>query len=325
MAGKEEGVFKVLLADDGSDHAEAARRLVEDLPLPTGSEITVLRAIASTQASDLAPLESALNSTCALLREKGLQAKPELRLGSPAEKVVEYAEEHKPDLIVIGAKGLRATFGILLGGVAQQVVEYACCPVLVVRAPYHELRHILLVTDGSPSSQQAVQYLGSLPLPVETRVEVMHVLPPAPIPMILENTSFGSLQVTTPEQVLEVEAALRAKEERDGQALLDATVISLPGGLAASSVLKRGDAATEIIDYVKAHEIDLIVTGSRGLGQIQSWLMGSVSRKLVHYSGCSVLVVRSMENKHDPHKNLNPQSSKTGEPGKAGASGKIKS
>ena len=302
VAQKMDDQFKILLADDGSDHAEAARRLVEGLPLLAGSEITVLRAFTSTQVSDLAPLESALNSTCALLREKGLQAKPELRLGSPAEKVVEYAEEQKPDLIVMGAKGLRATFGILLGGVAQQVVEYACCPVLVVRAPYHGLRRILLVTDGSPSSQQAVQYLGSLPLPSEAKVEVMHVLPPAPIQMILENTTFGSMQVATPEQVLEVEAVLRAKEERDGQALLDATVASLPGGLAASGVLKRGDAATEIIDYVKAHEIDMIVTGSRGLGQIQSWLMGSVSRKLVHYSGCSVLVVRSVEKKHDSPK-----------------------
>jgi len=51
----------------------------------------------------------------------------------------------------------------------------------------------------------------------------------------------------------------------------------------------------------KDQKIDLIVTGSRGLGQIRSWLMGSVSRKLVHYSGCSVLVVRSQEIKHEVH------------------------
>ena len=63
-------------------------------------------------------------------------------------------------------------------------------------------------------------------------------------------------------------------------------------GLPARPVLKRGDAATEIIEYVKEQGIDLIVTGSRGFGQVKSWLMGSVSRKLVHYSGCSVLVVR---------------------------------
>jgi nucleotide-binding universal stress UspA family protein len=270
--------------------------LLGDLPLPTGSEVTVLRAFISTQAGDLAPLEKALNQSCAWLKDKGLQAKPELLLGSPAEKIVEYAETYKPDLIVVGAKGLRATFGILLGGVAQQVVEYAGSPVLVVRAPYHKLQRILLVTDGSPSSQQAVLYLGGLPLPGEAKLQVMHVLPPPPTRTFLEHTAFGSMSAPTPEQLMEMDAALRAKEERDGQALLDTTVSSLQTlGLAASSVLKRGDAATEIMAYVKEQKIDLIVTGSRGLGQIRSWLVGDVTRKLVHYSGCSVLVVRNVD------------------------------
>jgi nucleotide-binding universal stress UspA family protein len=294
LAQKKDKQFRILLADDGSEHARAAARLVGDLPWSAGSDVTVLRAFASTQASDLAPLESALNQTCALLQEKSLQVKPELLLGSPAEKVVEYADEHKPDLIVVGAKGLRATFGILLGGVAQQVVEYAGCPVLVVRASYEKLRRILLVTDGSPSSQQAVQYLGGLPLPDGVSAEVMHVLPPPPIRMIMQNTSFGAMQVTPPEQIMEMDAALQAKEERAGHELLDTTVTSLQSlGLAASAVLKRGDAATEIIDYVKEQKIDLIVIGSRGLSHIRSWLMGSVTRKLVHYSECSVLVVRN--------------------------------
>jgi len=102
------------------------------------------------------------------------------------------------------------------------------------------------------------------------------------------------MQVATPESVMEMETALRQKEEREGQALLDETINSLPPGLAVGSIFKRGDAATEIIDFVKEKKIDLIVTGSRGLGQIRSWLMGSVSRKLVHYSGCSVLVVRNV-------------------------------
>jgi nucleotide-binding universal stress UspA family protein len=62
--------------------------------------------------------------------------------------------------------------------------------------------------------------------------------------------------------------------------------------LKLKTVLKSGDAATEIIEYVKKNKIDLIVAGSRGLSRVRSWLLGSVSRKLVHYSGCSVLTVR---------------------------------
>ena len=54
----------------------------------------------------------------------------------------------------------------------------------------------------------------------------------------------------------------------------------------------RGDAATEIIDYANMHHMDLIVAGSRGLSGFKGWWMGTVSRKLVHYSKSSVLIVK---------------------------------
>ncbi len=66
-------------------------------------------------------------------------------------------------------------------------------------------------------------------------------------------------------------------------------------GLEVETVLRRGDAATEIIDYTKEAGINLIVAGSRGLSQVTGWLLGSVSRKIIHYANCSVLVVKSAE------------------------------
>ena len=293
MTPRKKQQFNILLADDGSDHARAAVALLGDLPLPLECLITVIRVFASTQAAEVTILEIAVAQTCALLINRGLQTKSELLLGSPAEKIVEYAEEHNPDLIVVGAKGLRATLGILLGGVAQQVVEYACCPVLVVRATYDRLRRILLVTDGSPYSQQAVKYLGNFPLPGGVSLQVMHVLPPPPFPVVVAEPPYSGLAMVESLPLPEEMAAQRAREEQAGQALLDHTVGALKKyGLPATTVLERGDAATEIIEYARKQQIDMIVTGSRGFSQFKSWLMGSVSRKLVHYSGCSVLVVR---------------------------------
>jgi nucleotide-binding universal stress UspA family protein len=86
------------------------------------------------------------------------------------------------------------------------------------------------------------------------------------------------------------------KEEEDrGTALVEKTIAYLEktSGIQATPVLARGDAATEIIQYVKDHEIDLILAGSRGLSEMRSWLLGSVSRKLVHYANCSVLIIKS--------------------------------
>jgi nucleotide-binding universal stress UspA family protein len=82
-------------------------------------------------------------------------------------------------------------------------------------------------------------------------------------------------------------------EERQGNAILGESVETLLDyGIEAKSVLLRGDAATEIIEYANQNEIGLIVAGSRGLSQMRRLLLGSLSRKLVHYAGCSVLIVK---------------------------------
>ena len=71
----------------------------------------------------------------------------------------------------------------------------------------------------------------------------------------------------------------------------------LKKGIESTPVLLRGDAATEILDYTDKENVDLIVAGSRGLSTFRGWLTGSVSRKLVHYSNCSVLIVKQPEKK----------------------------
>lgn len=287
--------LNILLTDDGSQHAQAAIELLGELLLPPKSQVTVLRVFTPDQIPALPDFERALAQTKERLLNKGIMAETNLVLGEPSEKIVETAEKDHPDLIVIGAKGLRATLGILLGGVAQQVVEYACCPTLVVRAPFQGLRHILVVTDGSSNAQHAARYLIKFPLPGNVDVHVMHVMPPERYPVMMTSPA-GVWQTAYVEQVMAEEAdALLEKQQRRGEAILKRTRdLFQRNGIAATPVLKRGDAATEIIEYVKSNHMDLIVAGSRGLSQLKGWWMGSVSRKLIHYSNCSVLIVKAL-------------------------------
>ena len=93
----------------------------------------------------------------------------------------------------------------------------------------------------------------------------------------------------TPEEI-----QWQADEEKHGKLLLEESIKMLQSsGIQANPVMLRGDAAKEIIEYAKEQHTNLIVSGSRGLSQFKGWLLGSVSRKLVHYSDCSVLVVKS--------------------------------
>ena len=115
--------LKILLADDGSEHARAAVTLLGDLPLPAKSSVVALRVFTPLQVNEHSDMQKNLEQSQASLSAKGIQASIELLLGYPAEKLIEYADQHHPDIIVMGAKGLRATLGILLGGVVQQVAR----------------------------------------------------------------------------------------------------------------------------------------------------------------------------------------------------------
>jgi nucleotide-binding universal stress UspA family protein len=300
--------LNILLAFDGSKHAFAAIDLLINLPLPTDSTITILGVLIPRESSNHSFLESSIDQAKAILDVKGFKIIPELIIGYPAEIVVQIAEARNPDLIVVGSKGLRATLGILLGGVAQQIVEYANQPVLVVRAPRKTLKRILLVIDESIYSQNALNYLAGgipgvadkgcrrFPLPDDCDVRVMHVLPPIPSPeRMIQAWPIGTEMIPPIPSLEQMETGWLKEEEENGQKLLDRAVnyLNQCPGITASGVLIRGDAAEKIIEYTEENAVDLIIAGSRGLSQIGSWFLGSVSRKLVHYAGCSVLIVKT--------------------------------
>jgi nucleotide-binding universal stress UspA family protein len=290
--------INILIADDGSEHSHAARQLVYDLPLDESSSITIATVVASDKTANSAYYSVGMDKFAEPFRDKGIEVTTELLIGHPAETIVETAEEKQVDLIVMGAKGLRATLGILLGGVVQQVVEYSQRPVLIVRAPYRGLRLILAVTDGSPHSRSALRFLSHFPLPKQADIRLVHVLPPLPSPDIYMHAWPVGAEPLPPMNPIDREeiSARQAEEQRVGQALLDKSQEKLAShGIEAKGVLLRGDAAGEIIDYAKSNQADLIVAGSRGMSQVKGWFLGSLSRKLVHYSNCSVLIVRGEE------------------------------
>jgi nucleotide-binding universal stress UspA family protein len=292
----QEQKLHILLALDGSDHAQAATLLVANLPLPQGSQVTAAAVLQPRDASDHANLEGVLEQARPRLALKGWQVHTELLVGSPAEVLIDYADRIKANLIILGAKGRRAALGILVGGVAQQLVEYAHWPVLIVRAPYTGLRRVVVLTDGSIHSQHALDFLARFPLAPALDLRALHVLPPLISPAVLARSwPVGTeLIPAAPDYEAERQLVKQAEEEEfAGRQLLARSVERLRGqGVSATAVLLRGDAAAEVIEYARANQVDLIVCGSRGLSRMKGLLLGSLSRKLVHYAGRSVLVVK---------------------------------
>jgi nucleotide-binding universal stress UspA family protein len=58
--------------------------------------------------------------------------KTRVLVGSPAEKILELAQQEKIDLIIMGAHGRKGLERVFFGSVADKVVTGAPCPVLTI-------------------------------------------------------------------------------------------------------------------------------------------------------------------------------------------------
>lgn len=144
---------RVVLADDGSLEATAARDVVASWPLFAGLDVRVVSVAPVPAQVGVGPIRHAdasqayaeavdalrtlyqkVGSTDALrLTEAGLRARAEVRCGDPAQEIMDAAVEDEADLIVVGSHGRTGLERLLIGSVARNVVTHAPCSVLVVR------------------------------------------------------------------------------------------------------------------------------------------------------------------------------------------------
>ena len=136
---------RVLLATDGSPDAELAAQSAVELCERTGSELHVVHvgeylstfyAFTDEEPAELRRSAQRLldEQTERIRASGGTTAEAHLRLGRPAEQIVNLSEELGVGVIVIGSRGLGTLRRALLGSVSDSVVRHAHCPVFVVRA-----------------------------------------------------------------------------------------------------------------------------------------------------------------------------------------------
>ncbi len=67
---------------------------------------------------------------------------------------------------------------------------------------------------------------------------------------------------------------------------------SVASGTLIHSVIERGDPVERICAVAEKLKADLVIVGSRGLGNAATFVLGSVSEKVVHKCSRSVMVVK---------------------------------
>ena len=139
--------------------------------------------------------------------------------------------------------------------------------------------HILLTTDFSPASEEAVGKAGELARAMGARLTVLHVHRHAP----------AAPEAVIPAEKYVTSADLDA-EVRQNLEDLRRTMLQGVESVSAVSV-ENVSAPLAICDYAEKHGVDLIVIGTHGRTGVPRLLIGSVAEKVVRHSKCPVMVV----------------------------------
>lgn len=130
---------KVLFPTDLGPHAEFATQYALSVAKENNAQITFMHVVPLDQAfqRDRAELvDAAYKKLEKLIPPEIVQTcKPEFKVevGDPAKELLGFAEEERPDLIVLGLPEGKKFNGGFRTGVTYQIVASAPCPVLTVR------------------------------------------------------------------------------------------------------------------------------------------------------------------------------------------------
>ena len=213
------------------------------------------------------------------------------QIGIPAEVVVArgdarflipfYARKWSSDLIFVRAHVRKNLEHWMLGSVARAVVTSAPCTVQIVRDAAEDRaltvdssRRVLLATDGSKTSVEAVRATAERPWP--------------------EGSEFRIISVEEPWAI----RLSRVRHENEAQeAVSNSEQVLSSAGLKAVGEVVSGKPKDVILEEAQKWPADLIVVGSHGRRGFRRLLLGSVSEAVAMNAPCSVVVVRARQTK----------------------------
>lgn len=149
---------------------------------------------------------------------------------------------------------------------------------------------ILLATDGTKCSDEAVNVLSSFSFSKDDSLKIISVIDMA-LPVSID--IYGGFLPPN----IELEKAVKDNADK----ILSETSEKIKGFLEISphqisTEVLFGSPESRIVETAEEMKADMIIVGSHGYNSWERLLLGSVSDSVVHHAPCSVLVVRNPKN-----------------------------
>jgi nucleotide-binding universal stress UspA family protein len=307
--------MKLLVAYDGSEHAKAAVRdlrragiprestvlvtTVGDLPVSAvGSpslDPTIARRpgalLAQTQSDALLSLsdaEQVAKEGAVLVADvcNGSAVTTHVRLGKPADVIIDSADAFGADLIVVGAHGRSALGRLLLGSVSQHVATKSTRSVLVARRVVERGANpvrIIVGIDGSPASHAAVEAVAKRDWSENTEVRLV---------AIAGTQRANSVAKRVPTAAAWIDESNRSQRDT-ARAVLEHSMGALAAvGLRVSEHFAEGGVQWILNEHAAEFDADCIfVSGGSFSGDLPLGTADAINA-LVTSAPCSVEIVR---------------------------------
>jgi nucleotide-binding universal stress UspA family protein len=138
-------ITKILMAVDESDAKDRIVVWVRDIATRFHTPVVVFHAYPRISphieerlykeavAQNIAAAQTLVEEIAARLQEENIAVETDIAECPAGLAILQAAQNHGCDLIVMGARGTTFLEGLLLGSVAERVIRHAHCPVVVIR------------------------------------------------------------------------------------------------------------------------------------------------------------------------------------------------
>jgi nucleotide-binding universal stress UspA family protein len=276
---QEPQIKRILAATDLDECATRALEHAKVLSRQFEAEITMVHAVASYTPAEPFPVWIATDGDGAQQKAAhdaideyqrihltGFPASaPVLEAGDPATAILATSRSRESDVIVMGTHGRTGLERALLGSIAERVIHDSEKPVLTVRpgvsAGEPRFRRILCPVNYTSLAAKALRHALLLASAFEAELTVLH---------LIESDSG------------DIEAELDRLREWIGD---------VPMSTHASLLVHRGDPATQVNEYARQNEVDLLVLGAQRKKRGTRSVLGSTTDRVTRHAPCAVLTV----------------------------------
>jgi nucleotide-binding universal stress UspA family protein len=204
-----------------------------------------------------------------------------LNVGRAHNEIAHYAKLLKAGLVVLGAHSGGVVRELFVGSTVDKVLRTLPCPLLIVRRePQASYQRILVAVDFSESSPRALEIARNIA--PSAKATVLHA-----VEVPLEKRLKFDV-----EKIEAYRAELSGRRSDEMRKLVSS---SSSDSASWPYVVEPGAPADVILKKAHALETDLIIMGKHGKGGWEDMLIGGVTKHVIQYAPCDVLVVEPVE------------------------------